>query len=84
VYILFGTHVIEEITVMDKLRIKFALCLSLLFYVFNEVDVNRKGEKLFKGVSFLKMLSQAIKKDFHMNFPEMLLSCCWELLNIIR
>lgn len=56
-YILFGIYVIEEIIVMDKLRIKFVLCLSLLFYVFNEVDVNRKGEKLFKGVLFLKMFS---------------------------
>lgn len=57
---------------MDKLRIKYALCVSLLFYVFNEADMNRKG-KMFTDVSFLKVLSRSIKKDISVNFQEMFL-----------
>lgn len=58
---------------MDELRINFALCVSLLFYVFNEADTNRKG-KMFKGVSFLKVLSRSIKKDFSVNFQKCFLA----------
>lgn len=57
---------------MDELRIKYALCVSLLFYVFNKADMNRKG-KMFIGISFLKVLSRSIKKDFSVNFQEMFL-----------